>query len=427
LFSIYKNSISANKKTSNLLAFTFELRFTNIDSTEKWLRIAYQDAIEQKNEILQAEAAVQFAFCEEFRSNYRAALKYHLLAANLFSKNKHKEGLAKCYTGMGVIYWYQGMYSQAKDYFNKNITISSELGDEEGMAASYGNLAIIYDEQGRNDSSLVYYNKALDIYKKGDNKTQMASCYDNLSLIYMQKGDFKNALEFHDKGFALRKATGDTIGIMASMENLGTIYIHEKKADKAIEVSNAVLKMAKRFNAKEDMKYALINLRDAYELKNDLKSAYSIQKQLIELKDEIQNQNNQNQIAELEARFKNKEQGTELGEIKLQQKLDEQENESNNKRKNFIIIILFISGISFLLISFLIFKRFKEKQKVADELEKKNLAIEEQKLIIDNAFAELTKVNNGLTDSIRYAKRIQQALITSELLIDRTLKRLNKD
>jgi len=414
LFNNYKATEDKQRKISRLLAFTFELRFMNVDSAEKWIRIAYEDAIDLKNENLQAEAALQFASCEEFKSNYRAALKYHLLAANLFTKNKNKAGLAKCYTGMGVIYWYQGMYNQAQDYFLKNIKLSTELNDVEGLAASYGNLAILFDELASYDSSLVYYKKALAIYLKANNETQIASCYDNMSLIFLQKNDFKGALEVHTKGFEIRKRIGDTLGIMASMENLGTIYIKQKMPDKAIEVSNEVIKMARRQEAKEDVKYALINLRDAYELKNDIKSAYEIQKQLMALKDSLKNQDNLNQIAELEARFKNKEQEAELGEIKLHQKLKEQENENSNKRKNFLIIILVISGVSFLLISTLIFKRFKEKQKVADELEKKNNAIQSQKLIIDKAYAELAEFNKNITDSIRYAKRIQEAIFPTD-------------
>lgn len=393
----------------------------NVDSAQKWVRIAYEEAIDIKNEILQAEAALQFAFCEEYKSNFRAALKYNLLAANLFTKNKHKSGLAKCYTSMGVIYWYQGMYNQAQDYFYKNIKLSKELGDEEGMAASYGNLAIIFDELGRLDSSLHYYKKALAIYSRDNNLMQLASCYDNMSLIYLQKKDFENALAFHGKGFDIRKNIADTMGIMASMENLGSIYIKQNKPDKAIEVSNQVLGIARRFQAKEDVKYALFNLRDAYEMKGDIKSAYRIQKQLMGLKDSIRNIENMNHIAEMEARFKNKEQEAELGEIKLQQKLREQENEISNRKKNSLIIILVISGVSFLLVSTLIFKRFKDKQKVAEELEKKNTAIESQKLIIDKAYAELAEFNKNITDSIRYAKRIQQAIFPTKDKMQRCL------
>lgn len=421
LFNVYKNAESRPKSVSSLLAFTFEFKNVNVDSAQKWIRVAYEEAIAIKNEILQAEAALQFAFCEEYKSNFRAALKYNLLAANLFTKNKNKAGLAKCYTSMGVIYWYQGMYNQAQDYFYKNIRLSKELGDEEGMAASYGNLAIIFDELGRLDSSLAYYKKALAIYQKDNNQMQLGSCYDNMSLIYLQKGDFKSALEFHGKGYEIRKNIADTMGIMASMENLGTIYIKQKNPDKAIEVSNQVLGIARRFQAKEDVKYALFNLRDAYEMKGDIKSAYQIQKQLMGLKDSIRNIENMNHIAEMEARFKNKEQEAELGEIKLQQKLKEQENEISNRKKNSLIIILVVSGISFLLVSTLIFKRFKDKQKVAEELEKKNTAIESQKLIIDKAYAELAEFNKNITDSIRYAKRIQQAIFPTKEKMQRCL------
>jgi len=404
-----------------LLFYSSELRTIDNDSSLSCARLAYIKALEIKNEQLQGEAIIQFALCDEMKGDYRACLKYYFMAANLFKKNKNNEGMSKCYTGMGITYWYQGLYNQAVDYFNRNIVISKKLNDNEGLATSYGNLAIIFDELGKLDSSLAYYNKALDIFKKGKNARQLASLYDNMSLIYLQKNDFINALSFHGKGFTIRKSLADTFGLMASMENLGTIYIRQKKADMALEISKEVLRLAQKFNAREDLKFAYINLRDAYELKGEYKAAFDVQSKLMRLKDSIRNQENLNQTAEMEAKFNNKEKEAELSEIKLEQKLIEQENENRNKKKNFLITILIISGISFLLIAFLIFKRFKEKQKIADELKTKNDAISAQKIIIDKAYSELAEINKDITDSIKYAKRIQEAIFPTQQLFNEIL------
>ncbi len=403
------------------MVYSSELENYIPDSALSCVRIAYKEALALKNESLQSEAALQFAFCEQKKSNYQVALKYFFLAANLFKKTKNFAGLSKCYTGMGVTYWYQGLHNQAVEYFNRNIELSERMNDEKGLATSYGNLAIIFDEKGELEKSLASYNKALDLFKKNNDQSQIASCYDNMSLIYLQKRDFPNAISFHEKGFAIRKNLSDTMGIIASMENLGTIYIRQKKADKAIEVASQSLLLANRFNSKEDVKYSYITLRDAYEIKGDYKTAYTFQAKLMRLKDSLMQQANVNQIAELEAKFKNQEQGVELNEIKLEQKLKEEQNENINKKKNFAIAILVIGGVSFLLISFLFFKRFKEKQKIANELKEKNDAISSQKIIIDKAYSQLAEINKDLTDSIKYAKRIQEAIFPPANLLSKLL------
>ncbi len=413
----YLKEKDLKKKTVFLLAYANELKYQNVDSAFVCIGIAYSNAINLKDELLQAEAAIQFAKCEEYKSNYRAALKYAFMAANLYRKNKDKPGLAKTYTSMGVIYWYQGLYRQAIDYFQKNIVLSAELNDKEGLAASYGNLAIIFDEEAKLDSSLFYYNKALKIYLSSDSRAQLASCYDNMSLIYLQKNDFSNAIDIHKKGFDIRKQIGDTVGIMASLENLGTIFLKQNKPDKAIEVSKEVIQIAGRRGAKEDLKYALINLKEAYAMKKDFGAAFEYQQKLMWLKDSLRNKEISDQVAELEARFSNEEKTKELNEIKFEQRLKEKENENSNRKKNYVIICLIIGGAAFILIAFLLYKRFKEKQKVAEELEKKNEAINKQKKIIDRAYRELENINTDITDSIRYAKRIQEVIFPPEKLI----------
>ena len=70
--------------------------------------------------------------------------------------------------------------------------------------------------------------------------------------------------------------------------------------------------------------------------------------------------------------------------------------------------------------SLFLFKRFKvtERQKTI---------IEKQKKLVDNAYNELHEKNKEVMDSIRYAKRIQTALITSEKYIANSLNRLIKN
>ncbi|HEY1039339.1 MAG TPA: tetratricopeptide repeat protein [Bacteroidia bacterium] len=421
---LYKNYLAQKdpaKKIALLLEYSNELRQSNVDSAVKCNELALKMAKELKNDILIADAYMQFAFCEEYKANYIGALNHLFTASDLYTKNKYNPGLSKCYTGMGIVYWYQGLYDKAIEYFNKNIEISLLLQDRNGLASSYGNLAIIFDEQGKLDSSLLYYQKALDIFKAEKYDRQIASCLDNMSVIYAQKKDFANAIKYNDEGYRMRKEAADTMGMMASMENLGLIYIKQKNPAKAIEISSKVVELALKNHAREDLKYAYINLKDAYELKGDYKSAYAIQTKLMFLKDSLRNEDNVSKLAELEAKYNNKEKEQQLAEIRFEQKLKNSQNESEHKKKNLYIIILLIGGISFLLIAFLLFRRFREKNKIASELAHKNEAIEAQKRIIDKAYNELSEINKDITDSIKYAKRIQQAVfphaeVFSELL-----------
>ena len=66
------------------------------------------------------------------------------------------------------------------------------------------------------------------------------------------------------------------------------------------------------------------------------------------------------------------------------------------------------------------YKRFKITQK-------QKQVIEEQKQKVDDAYNLLHEKNKEVMDSIMYARRIQQALITSEKYIENALNKLMKD
>jgi serine phosphatase RsbU (regulator of sigma subunit)/Tfp pilus assembly protein PilF len=418
---VYKQTTDTKQKTIALLAYGEELLRHNIDSAFSCATLSLKEARQLQNEALIAEANMLMGYCFEANGKYKDALKHFLIASDLSSKNKNKPKLAQSYTAMGVVYWYQGFYDKAEEYYKKNIEICLELNDLNGLAASYGNLAILADEKKDLDNALIYYKKALLIFDNGKKPRQTAACLDNMSLIFKQKGDFSQATAYNLRSYKIRESINDTIGMLASMGNLGSIFVAQKKPDEAIKISESVLTLATRLGAKEDVKSAYYNLKDAYELKKDYRKANLILNKLMDVKDSLRNIENAGQIAELEAKFKNKEKEAELTEIKLAKEIDEIANAEKLKKKNYSIIILSIIGGFILLLAIILLRRFKEKKQVAEEFKEKNKAIELQKTIIDTAYHELSEKNKDITDSIKYAKRIQEAIFPSDAYFSKLL------
>jgi serine phosphatase RsbU (regulator of sigma subunit) len=427
LHGIYQKETNLKLKTQALLIYGEELVHYNIDSAFVCGNIAIKAAKSLADSSLIAESHMLLGYSLEAKGNYKAALQNFILAADLFKKLKKKKKLAQCYTAMGVVYWYQGFSDKAIEYYKKNIAISLEVKGENGMAAGYGNIAIIFDERKDLENALLYYQKALVIFEKNKRALQTAACLDNMSLVYKQKKEYKTALDFNLRSYNLRESVGDTLGMLASMENLGGIFISLKKYDDAIQISQRVVNIANRLGAKEDAKFAYMNLKEAYEAKKDYPAANNVLNKLMEVKDSLRNIENANQIAELETKFKTKEKEIELSEVKLIQQLRDKENSEQLKRKNYFIIILIVIGVLIVLIGVLLLKRFIDKQKIVEAINKKNEAIEAQKLVIDKAYAELSEKNKDITDSIKYAQKIQQAVLPSDKFISSELAKTNTD
>lgn len=134
-------------KTKALLIYGEEVLLSNIDSAHSCGSIALAEAKKLKKDSLIIDAHLLKGYCYEAEAKYKFALKHFLLASDLSKKIQNKKKLAQCYTAMGVIYWYQGFYDKAEEYYKKNIVLCKQLNDLYGMAASYGNLAILFDEK----------------------------------------------------------------------------------------------------------------------------------------------------------------------------------------------------------------------------------------------------------------------------------------
>ena len=102
--------------------------------------------------------------------------------------------------------------------------------------------------------------------------------------------------------------------------------------------------------------------------------------------------------------------------------LEKQQAVANEKsrKQNIIIGSVAIGLLLVIVFAGFVFRSLKitRKQKILIEI--KNAEKEEQKQIIEEKQKEII-------DSIHYAKRIQNALITSEKYIDKILSKLNKN
>ena len=66
----------------------------------------------------------------------------------LLESAEHDTTRAKLLNNIGIIYYNQGNYEQALDYYSKSLKIKEELGDNEGIPSTLSNIGIIYYLQG---------------------------------------------------------------------------------------------------------------------------------------------------------------------------------------------------------------------------------------------------------------------------------------
>jgi len=381
--------------------YWFQANYPNtIDYYSKALKLEE----ELKNKKLTAALLSRLAKVFVYQGDYINALDYNFKALKIYEELKNKIGISTCLGTIGIVYSYQSDYLKALDYDFKALKLDEELKDKNDIASDLGNIGIVYNRQGDYSKALEYYFKALKIKEEIGDKKLLANTLGNIGNVYSDLKDYPQALDYYFKALKMTEELGDKKGIAIWLGNIGPIYT---KTGKFIQAEQYL----KRATTLDDSTGTLDMLRQDYESLSQLydtirryKDAMIYFKKATALKDTIFSQENKKQLVrkEMNYEFDKKEAITKAENDKLQVIAEEK----NRKQK--IITLSVACGLLLVLVfAGFIFRtlRITRKQKLI--IENKNIETEEQKKIIEEK-------NKDITDSIRYAKRIQDALLREE-------------
>jgi hypothetical protein len=188
---------------------------------------------------------------------------------------------------------------------------------------------------------------------------------------------------------------------------LGQVYARLKQMNKAIEMDKRALEIAKEIGFPEKIRQAAFYLSENYRKVNDYKSALENYELYILMRDSVRNQSTQKASirTQFKIEFDRKEQLARSEQEKINIKNEEE------RQKQAIIRNSFIGGfVLVLILAIVIFRSFLQNKK-------KNALIEQQKQLVEEKQKEIL-------DSIHYARKIQKALMPTDVYINNKMKHL---
>jgi tetratricopeptide (TPR) repeat protein len=352
------------------------------------------------------------------QSNYPKALEYYLRQLKICEEIKNKKGEGNCYSSIGNIYYNQANYSKALEFYQKSLKINEGIGDKESLEAGYGNIGNIYFDQLDYVNALAYYFKSLKSGEEVGNKQGIGNCYINIGVVYLYQSDFANSVNYLTKGVQIAKEIGNQPGEGTCYVNLSALYVRTGNYKRVIQYCDSALKICIETGDVDNERLVYQNLSDAYKGIGRYKEAYESHVKFKVLTDSIFNAENSKQLGDLKTQFEVEKKETEL-KVKSEAEQEKLKAIASEEKKRQEVIIYSVGGVLLIVTVFSLFlyKRFRITQ-----MQKR--VIEEQKLLVDDAYESLHEKNKEVMDSIYYARRIQRALITSERYIDAQLKKL---
>lgn len=358
------------------------------------------------------------------------ATDYHLRALTIAEEVGDAKSVSISTNSLGNIYLAQGNYNEALKHFERGLERESKANNLLGVAINLNNIGAVYSEQKNYSKAEEYYEKSLKTNKSIGDIKGISICYNCLGEIYVKQKLYKKAISMFYKSLELNRKLGDKIYTSDNYINIGEILIHEGKLTEAEANIKTGLEIAKNIRSKIYVERAYLKLSDLYEKKGLFKDALEASRMYQKYKDSIINENSINTIARLTTIYETEKKEKEIQAQKLELAIRKKELLKERALK-----LYFISGfVAMVLLSLLLFRNYhlKKKANIAltnynrDMDEKNRLLmmqkeeilsqrdqIEEKNKVVNKAYDLIKNKNKNITENIRYAFQIQNALLPS--------------
>ena len=296
-------------------------------------------------------------------SNYGEAMKAALQATELFKGLKDIKGESVCLDILGGVYNFLGDFNKRLDCNLKCLALREKAKDSPAQLSTTNNIGDTYMSMGDYKNALRYFKLCLDFPNLDDRIRAIVYC--NIGEAYFHSEAFDLVSENTAKGLEFGLASDYWQIVIAAYQLQAQMLIIQKDYEKAIELLGKANAIALDKESVEDEYQLHKHLSEAYGGLKQYEKAYTCLRKFEELKAGLLSDNNAQKLKKIEFEFQFKNIKSEAEETK-----------ENNK---------------------LLTRAFNQIETQRNEIESKNQSI---------------------TDSIVYAKRIQNAILPSEEKIE---------
>lgn len=297
-------------------------------------------------------------------NNYPDALEASKKALEAYKHAKAKRGVASSLLDIGDNYVKQKKFELAINFYKQSLKEYDELKDFKMKLTVLNRIGITFSNWGNYEDAYSYLNDALEIAKRSKMATEESAISKNIEVIKKNMTNRKQSQTEYEKKL--------------QQENLiVTQQIMREKDMQQKEIQSLETTVGKSVAEIEKL---------------------SIENQVKEYKIKAQN----DEIREKQLQMSNKEKEIEL------LKKDKQIKESEIQKQK--IITFSVIGGLLLMITFAVFV-----VRSLNQTRKQKLFIQSQKQLVENR-------NLKITDSIMYAKTIQESILPKQDILKRTLK-----
>jgi serine phosphatase RsbU (regulator of sigma subunit) len=347
------------------------------------------------------QAYISVGSCQTTAGRYDQGIQHLLKAVEIFEKLNNRRALSNVYNSIANAYVGLQNNRKAYEFFLKSYNTAKEPPAIEFMVAvSSVGLGGVLMEDKKFDEAISYIQQAEDYFGKINNLNYQALATSMIGEAYSRAGNYSAAEKYYRRVIPIFRKLNDTYGLASTLGNLGALELDRKNYQQALVFLTEALTLHQERKAWDNIQSVALSLAQAMEGLNQPAKALEYYKTYMQYKDSVINVQRNKAVADAESRYESekKEQALKIKNMELEA------SQTQVSLRSRLLYVFAGAVLLALVLLFFVFKQYKEKKNANLQLTAKNKEVEAQKFIIEEK-------NKDITDSINYARHIQQAII----------------
>lgn len=370
--------------------------------------------------------------------NNAKALENFFSVIDIYEEENDTVGMANTFNNIGIVYERENNFEKSLEYYKKSINLRKAIGDIKRIALAYNNIGIIYSRQKKYDIALTNFFKALNYSEKASDKRTLAISLGNIGNVYEALQQYSKSLEYQYRSLEIKKEIGNNKSIAHAIYNIGSVKNEMGLHEEALSNFQLSLKHAQKAGDKfllRDIYRAFMNI---YSKTGNYSEALENGYKYFKVNKTLNNQINSRKINDLQLKYEKSNRKEEIEYLKQQE-----EARAVKLQNDRLFLGALIIGVVIIFVFFIfIFKSYRQRYKLNKNLMNQKTEIHQQKEEIlsqrnnlEELYNELNhrkeeiqtqhdiidKKNQYITDSITYAKFIQEAILPQSQQIQKII------
>jgi signal transduction histidine kinase len=386
---VIKSDIASPQKLKAYVLLTGRMGTVSFNETIKLAEEGIIIAKKENDSVSYASLLRNSGMAHYFKGDYEKAASLYYTSLGILERFNEQKEMAYALNDIAKLHRKTRDLTRAAETYEKALAVFRLLNDSSGIQMIFNESGVVYEYLGKYEEALQRYRSSLEIAELLKDEAGKSWCYNFIAGVYLLQNKYELAEDYNLRALGIRQKLKDTFAISLSYSDLGNLYSSWGKYDRAeyyFEQSNFI---GDKMGYKELVSNNYQSMSQLANTMGKYREAFEYFTWHTQLKDSIINAQKTRQIEEISIIYET---------TRREKQIVEQQN--TIRKRNLLLYGTLALLLLLMLISYLIYNRYKWKQQAklqTEILKQQELAA---KAIIDAEEKERSRIAKDLHDGV---------------------------